>query len=539
MAAARQGGAALECEECTMLQARRLQVLTAVMAACLGASWAHAESARLTYTKDVAPILNDHCVSCHRPGQIAPMSLMTYDEVRPWVKSIEKNVAAKKMPPWHATEHVGEFINDRSLPQEQVDTILAWIRQGAPRGNPKDMPPSPKFPKGEWKLGEPDFVVTLPKVEVPADGPDQFHNLPGKLRLPEDRWVKAVEILPGNPKVVHHVIVYQVKGFNVDPSGGWVGAWAAGTPPMVFPEGTGRMIQKGANVIGDMHYHPCGTPETDVTRIGLHFAKNEDIQKELVNLWIFNQGFKIPAGDPNHEVRASYTFLQDAFITGFIPHMHYRGKDFSYTAHYPDGRDQLLLQVENYDFNWQTNYMLKDRIPIPKGTVIECVAHYDNSADNPANPDPTKDITFGDESYDEMMIGFVDYVVADGVRPKSASEFRAELRADLLAKYPGEVYGIYDDDREDASPLYLPKTGDGLMYLRVNGTITKLNVVDITWNGDSFQAQVPSQELGGATLSGTLDPATGELALSLALPNGEKYPFKAYRLDPAKATSTD
>ncbi len=494
----------------------RTKVFAAIAAAFFAGNIAAAEAAKLSFTKDVAPILNARCAACHRPGQMAPMSLLSYDEVRPWVKAIRENVSARKMPPWHATAHAGSFMNDRSLSEAELSTVLARIDQGAPRGNPSDLPPAPVFPEGKWKLGEPDFVITLPEVEIPADGPDVFQKIPGTVALPEDQWVSAVEILPGAPKVVHHVIVFQIKGFDVDPAGGWLGAWAAGTEPMVFPKGTGRLMQKGANVIGDMHWHPSGEAIKDQTRIGLHFAKTADIEKELVNLWVLNQGFKIPAGDPNHEVRAKHTFAQDSFILGFAPHMHYRGKDFTYTAHYPDGREELLLKVENYDFNWQTDYILNERLPMPKGTTVECVAHFDNSANNPANPDPTRDTTFGEETKDEMMIGFLDYVVAEGVRPKSRVELYNDAAQTWLAAHPGEIYGVKSPKSDGFVPLYVPKTGEGRIMLGLGGSAAELSVTDIVWTGNDFTSRIPTEQIGDIRMTGTLDPAAGTITVTLS-----------------------
>ena len=496
-------------------------------------------SAELTYTKDVAPILNANCLACHRAGQMAPMALTSYEEVRPWAKSIREMVSAKKMPPWHAVEHVGTFVNDRSLTADEIATILAWIDAGAPRGNPTDLPPAPDYPDGEWQLGEPDVVVTLGTKEIPADGPDLFDRTPGKVGLDEDKWISAVEILPGDKRAVHHVIVLQLKGFDFDPEGGWLGAWAAGTEPMVFPEGTGRLLQKGANLIGDMHWHPYGEATTDETRVGLHFADDNRVEKELVNLWVEADDFLIPAGNPNYEVRARHTFQQDAYVMAFAPHMHFRGKDFTYTAHYPDGRSEQLLRVENYDFNWQTNYVLAERHPVPKGTTIECVAHFDNSPDNPVNPDPARDVPFGQESFDEMMIGFMDYVVADGVRPKSDLEVRAEFRDAWLAAYPGDVYGLYVRDKSRITPVYLPRTGEGKIVLRVNGALTELAVSNLTWAGDQFTSRVPLGELE-CTLNGTLSTATGELSATLDGPQDIHVEFKGIRLEPgAKPESTD
>jgi len=486
-------------------------------APAFAANAATAESAKLSFTKDVAPILHSNCAQCHRAGQMAPMSLLTYEEVRPWVKAIRDNVSARKMPPWHATASAGLFVNDRSLTKTEFDTLLAWIDQGAPRGNPADMPALPNFPEGEWKLGEPDFVITLPEVDIPAEGPDVFKRIPGTVQLPEDRWISSVEIKPGAPKVVHHVIVFQIKGFDLDPSGGWIGAWAAGTEPMVFPEGTGRLMQKGANVIGDMHWHPAGTAMKDQTRIGLHFAKTQDIQKELVNLWVLNDDLNIPAGDPNYEIRARHTFVQDSFIMAFAPHMHYRGKDFTYTAHYPDGRQELLLKVENYDFNWQTDYMLAEKLPMPKGTTVECVAHFDNSANNPANPDPTRNVTFGEETKDEMMIGFLDYVVADGVRPKTSEEIRMEFLNTWAEELPADLYALRRERSSSVTPLYLPAKGEGRILMRVQGNFAALPVVDIVWTGDSFSARAQTVQIGDIQIKGTRD-AAGLLSVTLSNP---------------------
>ncbi len=489
----------------------------ALGAAIIVSAGASAES--ITYTKDIAPILNENCVECHRPGQIAPMSLLSYKEVRPWVKSIRKNVADKQMPPWHASHSKVGLANDRSLSQEEIDTIVAWADKGAPRGKRSDLPALPEFSDGDWKLGEPDLIVTLPEVKIQGDGRDIFKNLPGKVNLKEDRWVKAIEILPGNAKVVHHVIAFQIQGFGVDPIGGWMGAWAAGTEPMVFPEKTGRIMKKGHSLIADMHYHPNGEDAVDVTRIGLHFADAKDVEKELTNLWVMNTGFEIPAGAANHEVRAQYSFQQDGKILGFAPHMHYRGKDFSYTATYPDGTSEVLLAVNNYDFNWQTNYVLEEPIAIPEGTIVEAVAHYDNSTGNPANPDPTKDITFGDESYDEMMIGFIDYVVDDGISPMTRAELKEKWTKELAAQYPEDTYSVYFQNPKRPTVIYLPVGGEGIISLGVNNNQAKCLIRDVTWNGTDFEGTCDFTDGESAPISGSIDRENGRIEIQLMVTN--------------------
>ncbi|REK11079.1 MAG: hypothetical protein DWQ36_02925 [Acidobacteria bacterium] len=480
----------------------------AIQRACLGAAAlalvgvpalaAGAANANLdapTYAGEVAGILFDNCAGCHRPGQTAPMSLLSYQEARPWAKSIARNVEDRVMPPWHATGGTAKFANDRSLSEEEIDKLVRWAKAGAPAGDLEKAPLPPRFPDSEWRLGEPDFVVTLEQVDVPADGPDVFKDLIGKAALPEDKWITAVEILPGNPRVVHHVITFGVKGFDVDPQGGWLGAWAAGTAPMVFPEGTGRLLPKGSNLVADMHYHPSGTAESDVTRIGLHFADAEPA-KELTNIWVMNAGFEIPPGDPNHEVRADYVFWQDGRIMSLTPHMHYRGKDFRYVLHRADGTQETIMEVARWDFNWQTVYTLDEPVKVSRGDRLECIAHYDNSADNPANPDPTRAVTFGDESYDEMMIGFIDYIVDDGVRPKSPFEIRTEMIDAVAAEHPGEVFKISGKPPEKRgepnswAPLHLPRQGDGTFYVISNDTLQAAAVTDIQWSGDSFTSKV-------------------------------------------------
>ncbi|HVS15226.1 MAG TPA: hypothetical protein VMV46_14955 [Thermoanaerobaculia bacterium] len=508
-----------------------LPVVVFVLALGLGAPPAAAPASldAPTWSAHVAPILHQSCAGCHRPGQVAPMSLLTYQEARPWAKSIARRVEERTMPPWHATGGTAEFVNDRSIGDDEVETLVRWARAGAPAGDLDAAPAPPRFPSAEWRLGAPDFVITLEQVDVPAGGPDQFHNLVGKVGLPEDRWVTAIEILPGNPKVVHHVIAVGVKGFDVDPQQGWLGAWAAGTEPMVFPAGTGRLLPKGSNVIADMHYHPAETPESDVTRIGLHFA-DQPPAKELTNLWVDNESFEIPAGAEDHEVRATRRLWQSGKIMTLTPHMHYRGRDFRFVLHYPDGRQEVPLEVARWDFNWQTFYTLKEPIVVPAGTVIEAIAHYDNSTGNPANPDPTKNVRFGNESYDEMMIGFVDFVVDDGVRPLTPFELRTRELEEIARRHPGRVWAVSGkppDKRSEPhswAPLYLPEEGDGLFYLITNDRLVAAAVTGIEWQGNEFRSTVelPDGEtfgLTGALLEG------GRIETTLHLPADRTMPW--------------
>ncbi len=499
-----------------------MKAIQGIVAACTvgaaGLIGGTADAAKPTYSKDVAPIMNAKCVECHRPGQIGPMSLLSYDEVRPWVKAIQKNVGDNVMPPWHADKGFGPFSNDRSLTQDEKDLILEWAKAGAPEGNKSDLPVAPKFPTGEWQLGEPDYVVTFDEIDLPATGSDEFYNLVGKTDFAEDKWITGVEILPGNSKVVHHVILWQ--GSQGNPNG-WISAWAAGAGPDSFPDGTARLLKKGQPIVGDMHYHLTGEATKDKTRVGLHFAEAKDVQKELVNLWVMNADFRIPAGDSNYEATSTFTFAQDSIIHTLTPHMHYRGKDFSYTLTTPDGQTRDLLKVSKYDFNWQTVYEFDEPVSVPKGSRIDCVAHWDNSSNNPHNPDPTKDISFGPESYDEMMIGFVDYVVAEGVSPKDAtadSPVIAKL-AELAAAHPGDVFKVMiqaNGPQLEPSALHIPKSGEGGWYVKFGQIVGRAAVKDIVWTGTSFTgtAMVPGQD--PMSIAGTVE---GD-ALKLTLPIG-------------------
>jgi hypothetical protein len=351
------------------------------------------------------------------------------------------------------------------------------VKKGAKRGKPDDLPSAPTFNDNGWRLGEPDLVITFEETHLDGGGPDQFYDLSEPTGLTEDTWLKAVEVMPSNRKVAHHVIIWQrsEKGGQQ----GWIGAWAAGMEPMEFSKNTGRLLEANGNLIADIHYHPADTPQTDRTSIALHFAENNEVEKELVNLWVVNGSFKIPAGNPNYAARATYTFPQDSYIISMLPHLHYRGKDFTYTARFPDGRKEKLLSVSNYEFAWQTGYELEEPLFVPAGTRIDCVAHWDNSADNPNNPDPTKDVTFGNESYDEMMIGFIDYVVKDGVRPPSADKLIVIYAEELATKHSGEVYYTNVHDEEDGdiqyAVSYLPAGSDtGTLHLNNNGSMMEI-----------------------------------------------------------------
>jgi hypothetical protein len=381
-----------------------------------------------TFSRDVAPILQQHCQSCHRPGETAPFSLLTYKEARPWASAIKEAVELRKMPPWFADPHFGQFSNDRTLPQRDIETIVAWVKAGAPEGNPRDLPQPRKFLEG-WSIDTPDLAVTMPaKYDVPATGTIDYQYILIPLRMTEDKWIQMAEVRPGNRAVVHHVIAFvRPPGSKwmaeaqpgipyVPKKGGEQGdneflvAYAPGMPPGILPPGRAKLIKAGSDIILQMHYTANGKPANDQTTVGVVFAK-EPVKERIYTLAATTKKFAIPPGDGNYEVDSSFEFGGEAHITEMMPHMHLRGKDFLFRAVYPTGEKQTLLSVPHYDFSWQLTYNPETDIVMPKGSKLECVAHYDNSPNNPNNPDPTKEVRYGDQSWEEMMFGFFDVAV--------------------------------------------------------------------------------------------------------------------------------
>jgi len=378
----------------------------------------------VTFTKDVAPIFYKNCTGCHRPGEIAPMSLLTYNDARPWAKSIREKVANRDMPPWHADPKYGEWRNDRRISQDAINTILAWVNNGAKEGDPKDLPPMPEYTPG-WRIGKPDQTFSAPEQAVPADGVVDYQYLSVPTNFKEDRWITSAEIRSSAHAVVHHVIVFvQEPGATSRLQGKLLVGFAPGEDPAVFRPGFGRKIPAGSNLLFQIHYTPNGTPTKDVTTVGLIYAKTP-VAHTVVTRPVLQTAFEIPAGHPNYEVKSSFTFNEAAQLYSFMPHMHLRGKDFEYKAVFPDGTSRILLSVPRYDFSWQTYYVLKDPIAVPKGTRIDCVAHFDNSTNNKYNPDPTKAVRWGDQTWEEMMIGWMSFVYDSPPTATKATETKS------------------------------------------------------------------------------------------------------------------
>src|SRR6516162_4880254 len=368
----------------------------------------------VTYAKDISRILQKNCQDCHRPGQIGPMSLLTYRDARAWSETIKEVVTDRRMPPWYADPRYGHFSNDRSLPAKEREALLAWVDQGMPKGDDKDLPPPRVFPE-VWKIGEPDVIIRMPaEFDVPAEMPK--FGVPYKYffvqtEFDEDRWVERAEARPGAAAVVHHIIAFVLppgeRFIPGSPRTPTLCGTAPGEMPFILPPGMAKKIPKGSKIVFQMHYTPNGKAQKDRSEIGLIFAKKPP-QKEVITVPVYNLFFRIPPGDDNYKLESSYTFRKDGTIVGFMPHMHLRGKDFLYRAVYPDKKTEILLSVPRFNFNWQSVYRPAKEIPMPKGTVLECVAHFDNSDKNPNNPDPTAAVRWGDQTWEEMMVGWVD-----------------------------------------------------------------------------------------------------------------------------------
>ncbi len=387
-----------------------------------------AASGPATFHKDVLPILQKRCQGCHRPGEIGKMPLMTYKDARPWAKAIREAVLARKMPPWFADQQHGKFYNDPTLSQQEIDTLAAWAAGGAVEGDPGEAPKPVEFVAG-WNIGTPDVVFEMPKeYVVPAQGTIEYQHIVVPTRFTEDKWINAAEVRPGNRAVVHHVIAYVREpgsnwlrgarpgepfvpertvagGVEVLPAG-IVAGYAPGLPATHLGENQGMLVKAGSDLVVQMHYTTTGTRQTDRTRIGLIFARKTPTER-VVNLAPHNRGFVIPAGADNHRVDSSVTLTADVNLVGLMPHMHFRGKSFEMRAHYPDGRTEILLRIPRYDFNWQLVYGLEKPRRLPRGTRVECTAYYDNSANNKYNPDSKIEVRWGDQTWEEMMIGWM------------------------------------------------------------------------------------------------------------------------------------
>jgi peroxiredoxin/mono/diheme cytochrome c family protein len=384
-----------------------------------------ADNAEVTYSKHIAPIFQEHCVECHRPGQIGPFALQSYEDAVGWGEMIEETVRDGRMPPWHPDPKFGHFRNDISLTAEEKELISKWVALGSPEGDPKDLPPAKEY-ASEWMMpGKPDavFYIADEPVDVPAEGTVEYRYYTVKTGFTEDKWVQIAECMPGNRAVVHHIIVFLKPPSNKGEGGSGRGAargtasfgqlvgFAPGTRPIVLAPGMAKLIPAGWELVFQMHYTPNGSPQKDRSAVGMKFCEPESVTHRVATSNAINGMFAIPAGDPNYKVEASRTYGRDVKLLSVFPHMHLRGKDFHYELIYPDGRKETIMNMPRYDFNWQTSYIFDKPLELPAGTTMHCTAHFDNSAENAANPDPTKVVRWGDQTWEEMMIGWFDIAV--------------------------------------------------------------------------------------------------------------------------------
>lgn len=446
--------------------------------------------APITFSKDIAPIFYKHCVACHRPGDIAPMSLLTYKDAKPLARLIADRVTKLEMPPWHADSRFGEFANDRRLSQEDIRKIVAWVAQGAREGSARELPPVPKFAE-QWTIGQPDVVLKMPQdYAVGPEVSDQYMYFRIPTNFSEDKWIQAVEFRPGNRKIVHHAVAFietpesfaeaqRINPSEKSESPAWslletkasplevmdgttrrikpdapvvndgcsapdvdavgfssnnsvLSVYAPGRGTDVWPLGTAKKIPAGSNIILQMHYSkPAGTSERDQTSVALIFAKAA-VEKVVVSRSVSNFLFEIPPRAVSHKVTACWNVQRNIEFLSFMPHMHVRGKSMQYEVVYPGGAHETLLSVPHYSFHWQTLYALRTPLAIPGGSRLIVTAQFDNSEGNMHNPDPSKSVRHGTATSDEMMIGFVDYVI-----PKPRERVIARINPKVYADYVG------------------------------------------------------------------------------------------------------
>ena len=481
-------------------------IAPALLACTLATPLLAATDSPVTFSKDVAPIFFANCAQCHRPGDIAPMSLLDYESARPWAKSIRKMVEARRMPPWGADPHVGTWANDMSLSDQEIATVVAWVEQGAPEGDPSALPKAPTFKEG-WQLGTPDYVIELDPVTVPGSSEDLFPEQWVELsKMTETRWVRAIEFLPGDRRVTHHFLATYNAGekgatgrgqFETGQGNGGTGiftVWTAGMQPYEFPAGIGRLVGPTTKILVNSHYHPVGEDTVDRTKIGLYFGQGE-LRKEVATFAVVNTGLRIPPGDPNYSLMGFHVFDNDSRILAFSPHMHVRGKAMRYELVLPDGSRQALLDVPRYNYNYQWLYYPSEPLRAPAGSRLEVTATWDNSEGNAANPDPKAEIVYRGDTFNEMFVGFLEAYEDKGVYldPKPP----IEKLTNLLRAHPA------GDSWLSAGMLplgfYLPRQGNGWIYAVNGASMTTISLDDIRWKdgGVEIHTTFPTADADG------------------------------------------
>lgn len=485
--------------------------------------------AEVTYSSHIAAIMNQNCIYCHREGQLAPFPLTSYDEVVGWAEMIDEVTSDRRMPPWHADPRYGHFVNDARLSDEDLQAIQTWVAAGAPEGNPEDLPEAPKFAEG-WLIPEPDQVLYMADepYTIPAEGTVPYIHITVDPGWTEDKWIKAIEPRPGNPSVVHHIVMY------IQPPGGpkrgaagqlrndWFAAYAPGLRPQVLPDGIARYAPAGSKLTFQMHYTPNGSEQKDLSYIGLVFADPKTVKRELAVKNAGNFSFIIPPHADNFEVTSEYVFRDDTLLWSLSPHMHVRGKDFLYTAIFPDGRKEVLLSVPNYDFGWQTTYVFNEPKLMPKGAKLHCVAHYDNSENNLNNPDPNATVRWGEQTWEEMMFGWFEMALANQDLTQSQEPID-RMKAFYATLEAGGA--TMDEQLREAARKALDRDEDYQFFCYyLSDRLPQIDRVCITYEQDGKLRVRAVEELNGmkTTLrsTSTVLPAKGE-ALTSALESKE------------------
>jgi hypothetical protein len=418
-----------------------------------------AHAATPTFNKDIAPILYQNCATCHRPGEVAPFSLLTYADAAKKAGLLAIVTGKRVMPPWKAEPGYGSFANERRLSEPQIALIREWAKAGAPEGDTKDKPAPPVFPNG-WAAGQPDKVLTLShKFEVAADGPDQYRCFVLPLDAAQDVYLSGMEFRPGNRRVVHHALVYadttgtarKLAADSPDgsytcfggpkfPPSGLLGGWAPGASPPPDSPSLSQLIRQGTDIVVQIHYHPSGKPEEDQSSLGLKFSGPPT--KGRAGIVLSNRRIAIPAGDPHYVVKTGVTLPRDVDVFGITPHAHYLGTNMQVNAVLPDGTTQHLIRIEDWDFNWQGQYRYKEPVHLPQGTRVELEYVYDNSENNPHNPaHPPVPVTWGEETQNEMAVLFLSVALPS---PADVPVFRREMRTAYLESFLAEGNGIDD-----------------------------------------------------------------------------------------------
>lgn len=500
-----------------------------------------------TFTRDVAPILFENCTGCHRPGEIGPMPFQSYTDVRPWAKSIKEQVVRRKMPPWGADPSHGIWANDVSLSEDEIETIARWVDRGAPMGDPADRPPLPEYPDpNAWKLGEPDVIVEFEAITVPALS-DGYWGPTAPLRVEEGQWIRGIEIIPSNPSVAHHIVIYagdyamssatarrdadgksyreeKQEGAPEDGIAGgmMLGSRGAGGQPGFLPDGVGRPLRKVDKLTGEFHfYNQEDFDQTCSVKVGLHFGRGE-MQKEIALNAPSDFNVYIPYGEEGVQARGYYVFDQDAYLYTLTPHFHILGRDMTYTAVYPDGSRETLLHTPDLDFNWQIAYRFAEPKFVPAGTRVEMVGHFRNPADSPDHQ-PDQPVLWGYAAFDEMAFGIMTFWPAEGVamRPPKwltrideymtmfpdPKHHRGTIQVGFL-RVPA-VLTIADGE---TPTLRLAMPGAVL-----GNTTVEVRFTEASWEGDQFEATTPPGGFfgGTVTLSGSMNGGFPEAEMTL------------------------